>query len=246
MHIVNTQNASDTQRLATYRNAYYGRLAEALATDFPTVKTILGDEKFSRLCHDYIDTYPSTQYSLRWFGNHFADFIHQHAFNQQQIFLAELAKLEWTFISAFDAADVNPLPVTRVIDIPSETWPDIRIGLHPSVHYFNYHWNIVDIWHAVQEQDPIPQAAPLSNTSTCVIWRQALSTRYRILDEFEGSALHAAAQGASFAQICETLAELTDDEETDFNHLAMLSASLLKTWLSEDMIVHLSSHSSLL
>lgn len=243
-HIVNTQNASDTQRLATYRNAYFGRLAEALAIDFPAVKTMLGDDKFSRLCHDYIDTYPSTQYSLRWFGSHFADFISQHAFGTQHNFLAELAKLEWTFINAFDAADVIPLPVSRVADIPVETWPDIRIGLHPSVYYLDYHWNIVDIWRAVQEQKPIPEAVTLSNTSTCVIWRQTLSTRYRTLDVIEAGALHAAAQGATFAQICETLTELTEDKESDINRLAMLGASLLKTWLTEDMVVRLSSHSS--
>ena len=243
-HIVNTQNASDTQRLATYRNAYFGRLVEALAIDFPAVKAILGDDKFSRLCHDYIDTYPSTQYSLRWFGSHFTDFISQHIFGQQQTFLAELAKLEWTFINAFDAADVIPLPASRIADIPVESWPDIGIGLHPSVYYFDYHWNIVDIWRAVQEQGPVPQAATLSKTSTCVIWRQALRTRYRILDEFEAAALHAAAQGATFAQICQILTELTEDGETDINRLAMLGAGLLKTWLTEDMIVHLSSHPS--
>jgi len=102
----------------------------------------------------------------------------------------------------------------------------------------------VDIWRAVQEQGPIPQAVTLSNTGTCLIWRQTLRTRYRILDELEAGALHAAAEGATFAQICQILAELTEDSETDINRLAMLGASLLKTWLTEDMIVHLGSHSS--
>jgi hypothetical protein len=236
-HIVNTQNASDTQRLATYRNAYYGRLVEALSTDFTAVNAALGDDNFSRLCHDYIDIHPSIHYSLRCFGQQFPEFIQRHAISQQHAYLAELATLEWIFVNAFDASDETPLAASCVTDVPAASWPDIRIRLHPSVYYLNYHWNILDIWRAARDQEPLMHAEELAQTSTCLIWRHDLTTRYRILGSAEATALHAAALGATFAQICERLAENIETASVDFNQIAIQSAGMLKTWLADDLII---------
>lgn len=240
-HIVTTQNASDTQRLATYRNAYYGRLVEALSTDFGAVNAVLGDDIFSRLCHDYIDTHPSSHHSLRYFGQQFPEFIRQHTTSLQHAYLAELATLEWIFIDAFDASDETPMAESCVADIPAISWPEIRIHLHPSVYYLDYHWNIVDIWRAVHNQEPLMPAEQLTQTSTCLIWRHKLTTRYRILDSTEATALHTAAQGATFAQMCERLAENIEAAVVDYNQIAIQSASLLKAWLADDLIINIST-----
>ncbi len=240
-HIVSSQHASDKERLATYKNAYYGRLAEALATDFPAVKMSIGSDQFSKLCSDYIDKHPSTDTSLRWFGIHFSEFIQQHTVIEDYKFLTELATLEWMFINAFDASNADPVPASLVTTIPNESWPNITIDLHPSVYTLNSHWNVVEIWQAMQQHQTAPQAMYLAEASTCVIWRQGLSTRYRILDKFEAIALHSAAQGATYAQICERLAQSIDEQVPDFTELAMLCARLLKTWLTEGMIARLST-----
>ena len=242
-HIVGMENASNEQRVATYTNAYYGRLVEALRGDYPACHALLGDDDFTALCHDYIRVYPSTHYSLRWFGRYLPDFICGHALATGRGYLNELSNLEWTFIHAFDSTDAEVLDETAVTTLPTEVWPEITIRFHPSVRYLDYHWNILDLWRAVRDKDTIPAPQALPDTSCCLIWRQALTTRYRTLDADEAAALKAATKGASFAQLCELLMSLTpysDHQADDYEvNIALRGAGLLKTWITEGLIVQL-------
>lgn len=240
-HIVSMDNANNAQRMNTYTNAYYGRLVETLAGDYPAVQAMLGDEAFTALCHDYIQAHPSTHYSLRWFGQHLPAFLAGAAGSRELPFLAELASLEWTFINAFDAADAVVLDENAVTTIAPEAWPDIRIGFHASVHLLDYHWNILDLWRAVSDDEDIPPLQALPETSSCLIWRQALSTRYRILESDEAAALRAAMQGADFAELCEIVTRALPEAGDDDGQLkvALRSAGLLKTWLAEGMVLTL-------
>lgn len=240
-HIVSMDNANNEQRMNTYTNAYYGRLVETLAGDYPAVQAMLGDEAFTVLCHDYIQAHPSTHYSLRWFGRHLPVFLTGAAGSRELPFLAELASLEWTFINAFDAADAEVLDESAVTTIAPEAWPDIRIGFHASVHLLDYHWNILDLWRAVRDEETIPPLQALPETSTCLIWRQGVTTRYRILDADEAAALKAATQGAGFAELCEVVTQVLPGAEDEDGQLkvALRSAGLLKTWLAEGMVVTL-------
>jgi hypothetical protein len=240
-HIVSMKNANNEQRMNTYTNAYYGRLVEALSGDYPAVQALLGEEVFTALCHDYIQAHPSTHYSLRWFGQHLPAFLAGSPLSQERPFLAELASLEWTFINAFDAADAEVLDESAVTTIAPEAWPEIRLVFHPSVYLVDYDWNILDLWRAVRDEAAIPTPVPLPARSTCLIWRQDLTTRYRILETDEAEALKVAKQGASFAELCEIVTQALPaaEDEAGQLELALRSAGLLKTWLAEGMVVEL-------
>lgn len=240
-HIVSMENANNEQRMNTYTNAYYGRLVEALSGDYPAVQALLGEEAFTALCHDYIQAHPSTHYSLRWFGQHLPVFLVESPISRERPFLAELAKLEWTFINAFDAAEAAALDEHAVTSIAAEAWPEIRINFHPSVYLVDYDWNILDLWRTVRDEEAIPPPQALPARSTCLIWRQDLVTRYRILETGEAEALKAAMQGASFAEMCEIVMQTLPaaEDEAGQLELALRSAGMLKTWLAEGMVVEL-------
>lgn len=157
-HIVSMENANNEQRMNTYTNAYYGRLVETLAGDYPAVQALLGEEAFTVLCHDYIQAHPSTHYSLRWFGQHMPAFLAGAEGSRELPFLTELASLEWTFINAFDAANSDVLDESAVTTIAPEAWPVISIEFHPSVHLVDYHWNILDLWRTVRDEEDVPPA----------------------------------------------------------------------------------------
>ncbi|WP_126456808.1 DNA-binding domain-containing protein [Sulfuriflexus mobilis] len=240
-HIVSMENANNEQRLNTYTNAYYGRLVETLTGDYPAVRALLGEEAFTVLCHDYIQAHPSTHYSLRWFGRHLPAFLAEAADSRGRPFLAELANLEWAFINAFDAADAEVLDEGAVTTIAAEAWPGITITFHPSLQLVDYDWNILDLWRTVRDEETIPPPEALRETSTCLIWRQGLTTRYRILEADEAEALKAARQGAGFAELCEIVTRVLPAAEDENGQLeiALRSAGLLKTWLAEGMVVGL-------
>jgi len=236
-HIVSTQALANNARLAIYSNAYYARLAESLEKDYVSISVLLGEDAFYSLSEQYTDTYPSTNPSLRWFGRHMVDFLTRTSPYNELPYLAELAVFEWTFITAFDAPDDNVATEHDAAQIQPEKWPNLKIKLHPSVHWFAYQWNILPLWQATNHNasDAIPVPTLLDGTEQCVVWRQRLTTQYRTLDHDEAILLSCVADGGDFSQMCEALVGLVDDP----NQLPMRAASILKSWLVNDMISRL-------
>lgn len=231
-YIASTDDLNNEMRLAIYGNAYYARLMEALESDYEALHTLLGDEEFSRLCREYIDTYPSQHPSLRWFGRHMSHYLATHPRYEAHPYLSELARFEWTFIEAFDAEDAPIATETDAANIPPEQWPQLRIRLHPSVHWFAYRWNILPVWKATTHEEEIPEFVQRDDTMHCVVWRQNLMTQYRSMDRVEAVALQGVKDNKNFAQICELLSELDIDPE----QVPMQAASIFKTWLAHGMI----------
>jgi len=240
-HIVSTQKLANDTRLAIYSNAYYARLAEALEKDYVSISVLLGDDAFYQLCVQYIDTFPSIHPSLRWFGRHMAGFLTSTAPYNALPYLAELAVFEWMFITVFDSPDDIVATELDAAQVPPEKWPTLRVKLHPSVHWLPYQWNILPLWRATNAKEgaeaPIPVPTLLDREEQCVVWRQGLSTQYRTLDQDEAILLSCAANGGNFSQMCEALVGLVEDP----NELPMRAASILKSWLSSEMIARLES-----
>lgn len=223
-HIVSTEKVPADTRLAIYNNAYWTRLLEALATTYPILKKYLGDEAFEKLGYDYINQYPSSYRSIRWFGDQLATFI-------MSPFLAELARFEWTMTLVFDAADSEVLQIAEVGRIPPEEWINMRFQAHPSAHRLNLFWNVVPIWQALaEEQSPIK---PVQSPSPVgwMLWRKELISQFCSLPIEEAWAIDTLLKGATFGEICEGLCQWIEEEKA-----ALHAASLLKGWLAAGLI----------
>lgn len=230
--ICSTPSFSNVDRMAIYGNAYYARLIETLAGDYEAIHTLLGDEEFEKLCRHYIHTYPSKYFTLRWFGQFMAEYLRHNEPYSQHEYLVEMAKFEWTFTDAFDAQDIFAVTESDITQIPLEAWPTLIVRFHPSVHCFDYQWNILPIWKAIKDDEEVPELQKLGSIETCLIWRQELTTRYRTLEENESLLLKAAIAGKNFADWCELL--LNAGEAAD--EVPMVAASILKTWIGSGMV----------
>ena len=230
--IISTADFSNIERLAIYGNAYFARFYEVLSEDYEAIHTLLGDDQFTQLCHLYIDAYPSQFYTLRWFGKFMADFLRANAPYAEHEYLYEMARFEWLFTDAFDAKDEAVISESDVAGVPADKWPQLRVKLHPSVHWFEYGWNILPVWKAIKENTEVPVLKKLDCTEKCLIWRQALTTKYRTLNDKESQLLNAAAKSQNFSQWCELLIELGDSPED----VPMLTAGMLKSWINLGLI----------
>jgi len=94
-----------TDRLGVYTEMYWARLLDVLRDDFPRVAAVLGADRFTALAAAYLERHPSTDPSVRWVGANFADFLAEWGPVDDLPFLADLARLEWTRLAVFDAAD---------------------------------------------------------------------------------------------------------------------------------------------
>jgi hypothetical protein len=224
-------------RLAIYSHAYRARLVEALASDYEQLQTLMGEAEFTECCHHYIDQYPSTHFSLRWFGRHFPQYLGYAADGGVHDWPAEMAQLEWAFVNAFDAANVEVVTEADVATVAPEAWPTLAMQFHPSVQVVTLWWNTLGRWRAAKHDEAIPEAQRLDAPTDCLLWRDGLTTQFRSLPADEATALRVAMAGGGFADICGALAEeLADQEQTP-----MQAAAFLKTWLAAGMISQLVS-----
>ncbi len=232
--IVSTERVDAKQRIAIYAEAYRLRLIECLQENYAALHHLLGDEQFDGLCRAYIESHTPHHYSIRWYGDHLAEFLHDNAPYSQHPFLAELAEFEWKLMAAFDAADVPVAAAEDLAGVPADRWPGLRFELHPSLQRLQLAWNVVVLWKASEEKRDPETPAGTDAAVPWIIWRRDLRQRFRSLDQSEAWALDRAQQGEDFAALCEGLRRWKSPQE-----VATYAASLMKRWLNDGLITRI-------
>lgn len=226
--------ATETQ-LSIYSYAYVARLTEVLMNDYPAMCMAIGDEQFNRLAYDYIQAHPSRYFTLRDFGCHFPCFVAEEVKRNQYYlhmdWLYELALFEWTLGQAFNAADVAIFTEQNMTAIPPEAWPELKFVVHPSVYRLDIEWNIPEMWLVLTSDVPMEITARHDASSSWLVWREQLVTRFRSMQMDEQQALDTLREGKSFNEVCEVLAMQMSEEE-----VPLRAASLLKGWIVQGLI----------
>jgi len=233
-HVTDTERCDADTRLGVYYDAYRLRLLEALETDFVALKAYVGDERFDAIGRAYIDVWPSSHPSLRYFGQHLSRFLKEDVRYREEPILAELALFDWTLIDAFDAIDKPMISMDIIAAVAPAQWPVMRFIPHPSVRRIDLQWNVPEIWQAADEKHTLPPAAQGDHLHAWVIWRKELNSFFRAMDVDEAWALDALIRRVTFGEICEGLTEWIDHQ-----NVAERAASLLKGWVTENMISEL-------
>ena len=90
------KNITQKNRLSIYQNSYYARIITAMKQDFPRLCESLGDSAFASLVTDYINTFPSKNFNLRYVGKDLAHFIASK--DPDFAPYAEMAQAEWLML----------------------------------------------------------------------------------------------------------------------------------------------------
>ena len=224
-----------SQRLQIYAHAYKSRLLETLAEDFPVLHLMVGDKIFKEICLGYINLYPSTHPSLRYFGQHMVKYLKDTKPYSGLIPAIEMADFEWTFNDVFDAKDVKAVSVEDVAAIPAEAWSTLRIHLQPSFFMKKFKWNTPAVWSSGSNENEEcsidPEEYPVS--SNCIQWKTDLKCYFRTVENDEASVLFLAQENKTFPDICEKLIEQYDDQAP------MRAAELLRGWVTEGLVSEL-------
>jgi len=225
------EQCSRKERLGVYGDAYWLRLMEALEFNYPGVHTLLGDDGFLKAGRAYIDVWPSHFRSIRWFGDHLAEFLRTTAPYQNEPMLAEMAQFEWMRSVVFDAANQDPLSENDLAAVPEQRWPELRFKPHPSLRRMDFQWNVAAFRRAIDEdKDPDPPAKAESREGW-VMWPQGVDTYWRSMDVDEAVAMDGLIEGKNFSEICAGLLEWIDEE-----NVAIRAAGMLKRWVNDGMI----------
>ena len=218
------------RRLSIYHHAYRARLHETLADSYGHTRRYLGDDWFEREALAFVEVHGSQHFSLRWYGADFARWLSQRWPDDGEI--AELAALDWSLRSAFDAADAPTLTMTDLASLAPEDWAELRLRLPPSYARLKQSFNTLALWQALDGDETPPTAQRLTAPLDLLIWRRGHSPHFRSLGPLEAQALDALAAGRTFAETCADLAETS----SGLNVVAELG-TLLRRWVDEELLV---------
>jgi len=217
---------SAVERWDIYANMYFYRLRDCVQQDFAAVAGTIGEVNFHNLMTDYLLAHPPSHFSLRYAGQHLATFLADHELLRDWPYLADLARMEYAIVDAFDAADTQPLDPDALRRVPSEEWPRLQLAVSPAVRLLRLDWPVADVWRAIKDGKE-PGVLTAGETHMRV-WRRDWCIFHKVIDAHEAAALATLLNGGTFAQMCAAFAE--DGQE------ANIALSMLQTWLAEHVL----------
>ncbi|MCC7253642.1 DNA-binding domain-containing protein [Hyphomicrobium sp.] len=224
-------HASRDTLLGVYRQAYTARLIEVLMSDYPLLRSYVGDVVFRELAHSFIAAHPSRSQNVRWFGTPFPEFLKEQGSAAKHPALAEIAAIERSVSDAFDCIDAPVLGFDDLAAYPPEEWARLTFSLHPSVTFMPAATNAFHIWKALNEQETPPRGVCLPIPEHVVVWRYGATPKVRLMMEEEAMIGREARRGASFGTLCEMLAIYADPDSAPAR-----AAGYLQAWLTNEML----------
>jgi len=223
---------SPTGRLEIYSDAYKIRLLDVLADTFSAIHTLLGDDDFERVGLAYIESYPSSSYTLADFGHEFPSFAESNS-QQQTGLMREMSEFEWDLHLLFTAQNPQPVKVEQLTNLDSAVWPELRFSLIGACHFVRFHWDVPNLWSAIRQEQYRP-VEKLAEPQMWLLWRDGLETRFRSIPDAEYRALSLLDQGCSFAGMCEVVCAEEDGLEAEN------IAGLLQRWIDDGLFAQIS------
>jgi hypothetical protein len=202
--IRSTPAGAAAPRLDVYRNAYYIRLQEALARNFPVLLGVLGEQAFGRTMAAYLQADPSRHFSLQSLGAQLTAWLHR----QQDAELADLAMLEWAVLRAFDAAAAECLSADTLAGIAAGAWQELRLKPVPSLSLLVLSSNAAEVWSAHVRQQTVP---PLQVTAPqpVVVWRADNGPALHRINDRQYQFLQSLAVTTRLGEACDRLDRLS-------------------------------------
>jgi hypothetical protein len=137
-------------RLRVYRHHVFESLGTALATTFPTVRALVGNDFFRGLARTFIHKSPPLQPVLAEYGAGFPTFIADYQPGRELPYLADTARLDWALNLACQAPASGRLTAAELAAIPAERLPEMRLVLAPGAVLVSSPYPLDRIWSASQ------------------------------------------------------------------------------------------------
>lgn len=147
------------QRLNVYRNTIFGTLVRALRLSYPAVRRLVGEEFFDGAAQVFAHGHAPAGANLNDYGGDFAGFLQRFEPAASLVYLADVARLEWSVNQALHAADEPALVLSRLAALAAQEHAGLRFTAHPSISLLRCDYPADAIWRAVLERDDAAMAA---------------------------------------------------------------------------------------
>ncbi len=145
-------------RFDVYRNNVAVALSEALATGFPVIAKLIGEENFGAVAGVFLRQSPPSSPVMMHYGAGFPDFLRSFEPLKHLGYLGDVADLELALRRSYHAADATPIAPDALATVPPEALGEVSIGVAPSVIPLQSNWPIHAIWAFNMQNGPKPEA----------------------------------------------------------------------------------------
>jgi hypothetical protein len=188
--VTRSRALSAIERLDIYNRAYFGRLLECLREEYSVLAFALGEELFDAFAVGYLQTHPSTSYTLGKLGESFPEYLAvsrpaRDGDTQADWpeFMVDLARLERVVNEVFDGPGVergSVLTAERLQEVPADRWPHARLVCAPSLRLVELKFPVSEYFGAAHRKETAP--VPPARESFVAVNRQEYRVRrYELL-----------------------------------------------------------------
>lgn len=196
---------SPAQRLGVYANNARSNFIESVASSFPAIRRLVGEDYLRQCARGFHARHPSLAGDLQPAGTRFADYLRELHGDDEYRYLPEVARLEWLIQETLLAADHGPLDLAKLERAAPAAYDDLRFCLHPSVRLFASEFPCVAIWEAnvgsAAEPEPIDLGA---GPDRMLLVRNGGQLRFHRLNHGEQGFVQAMHAGERFAAAVES------------------------------------------
>jgi hypothetical protein len=218
--------------LAVYRNNVMSSLIKVVATRFPVVGRLMGEDGFFESIRRFIAAEPPRSPLLLDYGEGFPQFLRRLG---EECYIADIADLEAACGKAYHATDAASLPSQAFAAIPAERLAGLRLSLHPSVSLLQSQFPFLSLWHANQQAGDV--ALPQWRAEAALIARPMLEVEVWNLPPGGFAFVTALARGATMAEAAEAAASAAPDFDLAVNLALLIQANIATGFLQDEAVV---------
>ena len=218
-------------RIALYRGNLTATWNKTLASAYPVICQLVGEEFFGGLTRAYGHAHPSSSADLNRFGEHFADFLQDFPHVADYPYLPDMARLEWALHRAHYAPSADGITAQHMAAWPPEQMESARLQLHPACHLLASEWAVVTLWQAHQlrvADGNVDFPGQMARPDFGLVSRPLWKTQVLPLTRASHAALSVLAGGGTFGAALDAAFEIDD---------AFDVAAHLQQWLAHAVFV---------
>ncbi len=214
--------------LSVYRNTIAKGCVDALAANFPTVLSMVGEDWFRAAAALFAREAPPKSAALLDYGETFPPWLERFPPAGDLPYLAGIAHLDRLWTEALFAAEAPILDAETLAALPPEVLAETRLPLHPSVRLAAFEAGLPGLWLASREGR---EDLELSETPQALLLvRREGAVESRLADPGETEFLRACRAGLTCAEAAERAVTAKPDVS-----LAPLFAALIAQGVFTDL-----------
>lgn len=211
--VTGNDRLSPAAQVEIYRVQFWLRHTGSLLEDFPGLGGVVGQRDWERLVEGYLERHPPRSYTLRDLGAQLPDYVAHCEFLEHRELCWDMARLEWAYVEAFDAADAATLDPAHLATVPAAKWPEARLILQPALRLLRVSYPVAALRRQLKSAGEAPIRLPSRQPQCLVVHRRQGGLFHSEVSLAAFELLTELAEGRRLGEALESLMQRVDDAD---------------------------------